>query len=67
MGLRLIQVDEERWWRKLQLAASALAGGLRMQSADGECAANFGRVLERSGRFGLCKTGRSGTYPTHTL
>jgi hypothetical protein len=26
MGLRLTQNDEERWWRELQLAASASAG-----------------------------------------
>jgi len=42
MGLRPTQSDEERWWRELQLAASASAGGLRAQSCDGECAANFG-------------------------
>ena len=33
MGLRPTQNDEERWWRELQLAASASAG---------ELAANFG-------------------------
>src|ERR1700722_216076 len=33
MGVRLIQGDEDRWWRELQLAASASAGGR---------AANFG-------------------------
>jgi hypothetical protein len=29
-------------WRELQLAASASAGGLRTQSSDGDCMANFG-------------------------
>jgi anti-sigma-K factor RskA len=33
MGLRPTQDDEEQWWRELQLAASASAGGR---------AANFG-------------------------
>jgi hypothetical protein len=37
------QGDEERWWRELQLAAPASAGGLRAQRVSGgECAANFG-------------------------
>jgi hypothetical protein len=41
MGLRPTQSDEERWWRELQLAASALAGGLRTQSSVDECAAKL--------------------------
>ena len=40
MCLQPTQGDEERWWRELQLAASASAGGLRAQSPDGECVAN---------------------------
>ena len=40
MGLRPTQGDEERWWRELQLAASASAGGR---------AATFGMSLECEG------------------
>src|SRR5580704_5082227 len=37
--------NNEQWWRKLQLAASASAGGLRAQSSDGESVANFCRFF----------------------
>jgi hypothetical protein len=50
MGLRPTQGDEERWWRELQLAASASAGGLHTQSSDGECAANFGLFFNGADR-----------------